>query len=452
MEIVLNTISTDNTILMFTTRSLCYNSAAFFISRLSDAFEQLGFDTQICELDMAGGLGKINHMQADELKLESFIGKNYRAVIDFNSRLPRMVLDDGSYYLDHINAPFYNYVLDNPLYHHSTLSCTLNNYNVVLVDRNHCNYVKEYYPHIKNVIFSVLSSDKAMAYTEYDNKKHDIIFPGTYRNPAGYLNMIMSADYLCENEKLRYDVDARCAISDIMKAMLEMMRENTAITMCNALETVLNCTSCLDFHSGIYSGNVIHNISVETKNADNEHGCRYYSLGKSVYTFTELMNYVYPVEMYLRNFYREKLADAFIKNGTHLTVLGDWWDRYDKSGSPYITWERPVTFSMSSSKIAQYAVVLDSSPFFKSGIHDRVFAGMANKTAVVTDYSVYKSDSPLSQCVSLYQSDGYNNCVEISKELLINKEKRYKLVDNAYKLFNKDYTWSCTAKRIAQVF
>ena len=446
----MNTISTNNTILMFTTRSLCYNSAAFFISRLSEAFEQLGLATQICELEMAGGSGKLDNIQADEFKLESFMGKTYRAVIDFNSRLPRMVLDDGSYYLDHINAPFYNYILDNPLYHHSTLSCTLNNYNVILVDNNHCDYVRKYYPHIKNVIFSVLSSDKAMAYTEYDNKKNDIIFPGTYRNPVRYLNMIMSADYLCENEKLRYDADARCAISDIMKAMLEMMKDNTELTMRNALETVLNCTDSVDYHRDIFSGNMIHDISIETKNIDNEHICRYYSLGKSVYAFTELMNYVYPVEMYLRNFYREKLADSFIKNGIHLTVLGDWWDRYDKSDSRYMTWERPVTFAMSSSKIARYAVMLDSSPFFKGGIHDRVFTGMANMTAVVTDYSTYKSDSPLSQCVSLYRSDDYNNCVEISKELLINNEKRHELVDKAYELFNKNYTWSDTAKRIAK--
>ena len=38
--------------------------------------------------------------------LESYIGKEYLAILDFNSKLPRLVLDDESYYLDSIDAPF----------------------------------------------------------------------------------------------------------------------------------------------------------------------------------------------------------------------------------------------------------------------------------------------------------------------------------------------------------
>lgn len=430
--------SGSNTILIFTTRSLCYCSAAFFASRLSDAFEKMGIKTQMCELDMAqssyqnieDSTGKTDDghamifSPADEIRLEGFIGKKYRAVIDFNSRLPEMVLDDGSYYLDHIQAPFYNYILDNPLYHHNTLSCRLHDYNVVLVDNNHCKYVRKYYPHINHIIFSVLSADKAVLDVNDKDKKSDILFPGTYRNPKEYLAMIMSGDYLCANKRLRDDLDARNDIVKVMKAMLDIMQADTGITMQRALEHILECediAKCI--------------CSQEYNSLDG-------------YMFNEVMNYVYPVEMYLRNLYRKELADAFVENGVHLTVLGDWWDKYDKSDSPYISWESPVSFAMSSSKIAQYKVVADCSPFFKAGIHDRVFAGMANRTAVVTDYSIYKSQSALSQCVGMYKIDDCTKCVELSHELLINDAKRRKLVDNAIDVFKSDYTWARVAGRI----
>jgi hypothetical protein len=436
MEIVLNNKSTNNTILMFTTRGLCYNSAAFFTSRLSEAFEQMGYDTLICELDMAqehfhnkdksedeeNSSCDMIFTSDDEIKLEGFAGRSFKAVIDFNSRLPRMVMEDGSYYLDNIDAPFYNYILDNPLYHHSTLSCTLRDYNVVLVDTNHCAYVRKYYPHINNVIFSVLSTDRLITAESYNKKIKDIIFPGTYRDPKEYLNMIMSGDYLGANYKLRYNLKARYSIMDIMKRMLDVMLADAGLTMQQALLDVL----------------------------DNDVDCA--MLLQSGYTFNELMNYTYPVEMYLRNLQRKNIADAFVKNGIHITVMGDWWDRYEQSDSCYLTWENPVTFSVSALKIAQYSIVLDSSPFFKGGIHDRIFAGMANQTAVVTDYSQYKADSKLSGCVSMYRQEDYNNCVDISHDLLINDTKRSELVDKALDIFENNYTWKHTAERIAQTF
>ena len=64
----------NNTILMFTTRSLCYSSGAFFTSRLSDTFEKMGFYTEICELD--NNLAQENEAiitENDCNKLESYM-------------------------------------------------------------------------------------------------------------------------------------------------------------------------------------------------------------------------------------------------------------------------------------------------------------------------------------------------------------------------------------------
>lgn len=95
--------------------------------------------------------------------LERYIGKEYAAVIDFNSKLPRLMCDDATYYLDTIQAPFFNYILDNPLYHHATLQCPLQRYHVLLVDEEHAAYVRKHYPHIQGTHMLSLGAMKRLS-------------------------------------------------------------------------------------------------------------------------------------------------------------------------------------------------------------------------------------------------------------------------------------------------
>ena len=111
-------------VLIFTTRQLCYNSGYYFAHRIGEEIEKLGIECEYCEIPenaipSAGtqiaqpaieNAGKSVDEEAEKM-LESYIGKEYLAILDFNSKLPRLVLDDESYYLDSIDAPFYNFIL-----------------------------------------------------------------------------------------------------------------------------------------------------------------------------------------------------------------------------------------------------------------------------------------------------------------------------------------------------
>ena len=144
-------------VLIFTTRQLCYNSGYYFAHRIGEEIEKLGIECEYCEIPenaipSAGtqiaqpaieNAGKSVDEEAEKM-LESYIGKEYLAILDFNSKLPRLILDDESYYLDSIDAPFYNFILDHPLYHHSTLDCKLKNYYAFSIDENHCKYIQNF--------------------------------------------------------------------------------------------------------------------------------------------------------------------------------------------------------------------------------------------------------------------------------------------------------------------
>lgn len=47
--------------------------------------------------------------------------EKYRAVFDFNSLLPRLAMDDGTPVIDLFDGPFYDYIVDHPLFHYNCL-------------------------------------------------------------------------------------------------------------------------------------------------------------------------------------------------------------------------------------------------------------------------------------------------------------------------------------------
>ena len=80
-----------DTILLFESRDLCYESNRYFIKCLKRAFESLGYPVEVCDLSLRM-----------EEKLETVLAEQekYMAALDFNSLLPRMELEDGTPYLE----------------------------------------------------------------------------------------------------------------------------------------------------------------------------------------------------------------------------------------------------------------------------------------------------------------------------------------------------------------
>ena len=73
-------------IIVFSSREICYQSSSFFANQMADAFENLGFDVQVCEFD--------EHDDLDAF-FQPLYGQKYRLLLDFNSTITRMVEEDG---------------------------------------------------------------------------------------------------------------------------------------------------------------------------------------------------------------------------------------------------------------------------------------------------------------------------------------------------------------------
>lgn len=312
----------NSKVLIFITRYLCYASNEAFADRIAASLKCKGIDVEICNI--------INN-KFSEVDLTKYIGKKYKAVIDFNSTLPRAMVGDKRF-LDLIDAPFLDYIVDHPLYHHPILSIPLKNFYVICVDRNHKEYVKKHYPHIKDAFFLPLYASVASCNISYKEKKNKVLFSGTYYDPIKYQSMI--------NEKSKED-------RDIIWNIIDILKNDSSILIEDAFERVTRDLS----------------------------------------DYATKLNSLYLADIYTRAVSRKKVIDSFLDAGIKLTILGNEWEYYDRYDELEVI--EGLDYIKSLNVIASCKFLLNVMPGFRYGSHDRILTGMINGVVVISDSNKY---------------------------------------------------------------
>lgn len=354
-----------DTILFFESRDLCYESNRYFVECMAEAFEYQGYPVEICDLSIRM-----------EEKLEALLScqEKYLLAVDFNSLLPRMELEDGTPYLDVFKVPFYNYLVDHPLYHHIGLKKSFPAYSVICIDTCHQEYIKKYYPHIKDVFYLPIGAMRAKMERSFDQKRLELLFLGTYE----------PEDKLYQ-ELEDYPQEKRREIS----ALIEMMEADPALTQEDALLAYLK--------------------------RENEE--------TDVLSFAKRLNGDYLADKYLRNLNRKRAVLAAAGTKVPFTVIGHGWEEVKGLSGKHIQLRRGVGFAASIQIMADAKMLLNSTPGFHGGLHDRVYSAMINRTLCFTEesgfskqklshkenamlYDVCRPDALAGQITHMYENPG----------------------------------------------
>lgn len=377
-------------VLVFSSREICYLSSNFFANQIGAAFEELGFVADICELSKGDDL--------DE-KLEPLIGRKYRVILDFNSMLPRMVMEDGVPYLDKLDGPFFDYILDHPLFHYNGLTSGVNNLHALVLDEAQRMYVERCYPQVRKVHMLPLGATKAL----YEGEKEPecrILFPGTYDSPDAVYEMVKSSPE---------------PLQGIMKHLIERRIAEPLLPMEDAF--------------GRYLVEQGMELSAEQ--------------------FALYMNAMYAVDAYVRDYFRKSALDALLSEKIPVTVMGSGWEKYRYAKEHSLRREREVPFGLSFERIAKAHILLDVSPIFNRGMHDRILAGMANRAVVLTDRNPYlETRFSDGRDISFYSLEDMHTLCDRAEQLITGKELREEIAERAYLEYEKHHTWSCRAEEI----
>ena len=383
-----------DTILLFESRDLCYESNQYFMEQLNQEFQRAGYKTEICDLSLDM-----------EEKLEDVLKRRqeFSAAFDFNSRLTRAEMEDGTPFIDALSIPFFNYLVDHPLYHHGGLRRKFENYSVICIDKRHQEYIKHYYPHIKNVFLVPLGAVEAGTIQTLEEKRFDLLFLGTYV-PAEEIYEEIS-DYPWEQKK------------EVL-TLIEWMEAEPEFTQEDAL-----------FQYLIKTGEELTREE-----------------------FASRLHRDYIVDRYLRFLKRKKILSEAAKSGIPLTVVGHGLAEIPELHSKNVTIYPGVGFAVSAQMIADAKILLNITPGFLGGVHDRVYSARVNRTLCFTEKNPYtESHFKDGEEIVLYDERKPERIFELAWKLLNDREALVRIAGNACEKAMLQETWQCRGQQILNI-
>ena len=343
---------------------------------------------------------KVDEQALDDL--EQFIGRHYDGLIDFNSDLPRALMDDDSFFLDHVDAPFIDVILDHPLYHHDSLKNKLNNFHVVCLDSNHKDYILKYYPHIKSVTVTPMTGELAfgkdqISFDDFEDRPYDILFSGTYTDPIRIETAIKKLpDFLASN----------------VKELIDMMQSDSRLTIEAAVETLAQ------------------NEIYDYINSD---------LPLHTQTF-------YLADTYVRCVNRKNLVLALDKCKHKLDLFGGLWEELDLK---HATIHREIPFNLTFTVFSKSKLCVNIMPNFKAGSHDRVFSAQLNGAVSLTDpTTLLKKEYKDGENILFYELDDIDAVTAKTDAALLEPSALKKIAQMGYSIAAKNHTWDNIAKVI----
>ncbi|MCD7709389.1 MAG: hypothetical protein LUI02_05895 [Clostridiales bacterium] len=344
-----------HSVLFINCGTICYDSTIYFENKIGKCLKNLGWHTEHLSVD------KNNPAEG----LKPYYGKNYDLIFDINTIVPSAVDEDGKYCLDEIGGQVWHYVIDHPFYHHDALAAELSDFHAVCIDKNHEGFVREHYPHMKNVITLPIAAEKAEELIPYGDRKYDLAFTGTYTDPESIF---------AQAKRGEDDLFA------LFQGVVELLLKNPDMTQEEATDKIL--PGHWDKLPGIMQLN-------------------------------------YLADCYIQAYVREELIKKCVGNNLPITVFGHGWERlWEKLGR---TWKLKlggeVTYDRLPEIYAGTKIALNQTPWFKAGMHDRVPLALQNGSLCVTEKCPYVEEM-LGDCACYYPVENLDVAVDIIEEML----------------------------------
>jgi hypothetical protein len=312
------------------------------MNQMAAAFVKLGYKIFVFDLI---------HCPQSIKKLKAFVGGEPAAAITFNhtgiAGEETIYSKDKSVNIwDELGISVYNIVVDHPFYYHNFLQDGIRpeKYYHISIDRNHMDYMKKYFPEVRNHLFlplggTSLVSDKREL-KPLRQRSNDIVFTGNYRDPMFFLRFV--------EEKGQEYIDFYMDIFEDLKANPDKTLEETAYA---------------------------HVVKELGSVSDNDMRDVYKNM-----IFLDLM---------IRFYYRGQVIKTIADSGHRIRIYGAGWEELECRCPQNITSHGFLTSQECLELIGDSKISLNVMPWFKRGAHDRIFNTMLNGAVCVTDTSLY---------------------------------------------------------------
>lgn len=156
----------------------------------------------------------------------------------------------------------------------------------------------------------------------------------------------------------------------------------------------------------------------------------------------DLLPLHHEMDLYIGGKERILLLQSLASLGVHIWGTGPW-----KKYVPTAHLHRPVPFQKALQLMEQSQIIINSSPRFKKGTHERLFYGPTRGAAVLTAHhpvSFFQKD----QSILTYEYGDWNLLRDYLAPYLSRPSLTLEVAKNARESIMKDHTWDHRAKQL----
>lgn len=170
-----------------------------------------------------------------------------------------------------------------------------------------------------------------------------------------------------------------------------------------------------------------------------------------------LLGAYFSVENYCKGRDRLELIRALKDFKVHLfgsQQKGKDW-RKATADLPNVVYHAPVSYQESIELFKKSKIVLNSSPQFRYGSHERVFTGLSMGAAVITGENPYLEKQLSASHGVLYYANKHDNWDQLKAqiaELLANEQRRKERVEFGRSHVLKEHTWEERVRQMQEFF
>ncbi|MEC7838898.1 MAG: glycosyltransferase [Chlamydiota bacterium] len=369
-----------------------YESKRHFTDKFIEAFKRAGVETTLFDVVET----KIHESVIDAIK-----AYNPDFTISFNSFLP---FPDNTYLWDLLKIPHLSILLDPSLY---SVGLIDSKYSIVsCVDKYDCFGLST--QNFDRVFFMPHAIERELCDEPEQHREYEVVFLGSCYD---YPTMRMS----WENEFTESTCEA-------LKEACDIVLSNKVVPLQDALVMAWR------------------NKGLPLEGVD----------------FLKLFTYL---DKYTRGVDRVELIRNI--NNAEVHIFGELFEDDPNAtkgwkdllkGKDNVVFHEPVSYSNSLDILKKSKICLNSSPFFKNGSHERIFAGLACGALVITNDNLFvRENFSEGENLVLYEPGKWEDVDSKITYYLENEDARQQVVSKGRKVVSEHHTWDNRVQLLQKV-
>lgn len=370
------------------------DSLKTFAHLMAEGFCQCGYEVLMADMRCE---------EETRRRVIEFAGQGETAVLFFNHAGLNLLTEERDSIWNVLEADCYDFIVDHPMYYHAAIIFPVHRLTFLCVDEYHQKFIERFYHGtVRSFFFPLAGIRSEKTPIPFAERSMDILFTGAY----------------LIDDCVEYHLNGLGeGLRQIWQECFEWLKVNTDRTLEQAVE---------------YS---MQKRRIQLPEED---------LRDTVRMFQD-------IDGMLRSFARAKVIKTLADHDIKVHIYGEGWEYLDCKNENLVIHKR-IPFDETIPLMADAKIVLNVMPWFKSGVHDRVYSAMLNQSVCLTDSSKYMNRTLQDEDNVLFYS--LENLEELPDKIrwyLKNPEGLERIAENGYQYAMNTQTWQHRAEQLIEI-